>query len=414
MAAWGPTVIHRLKHVCKMNPSRVAIRHQVDQNATFADMTKRVDRLYQALSESDVPAGAPVGVYMKASYDWVCSMLAIMKFGAIYVPLDSHQGRPRLRAIIKECKAATILVDEETCITAKELYIGTKMKEINVSRIGGSATMPTPILARGPDQAAFYYTSGSTGVPKGIPLTHEGICNHMEAMADRLGVSPDDVVLQQTAFSFDFSLWQILVGLTNAAAVTVVPDNLRKDAIGTVDLMVKTNVTVTATTPSEYSSWLRYGASKLRNSAWTRILCGGEPMPHGLLKDLQMLGKPDLKLEHLYGELLSHMRQPGSSLHTANSIEQDQLKLHSSPPLAIWTIGKSMPSFPLAEHFRIIRSAFSIRMASLCQQVSLEKLQSAAWGLPLNISTCPRSLDRSSDPEARLYLSWAFQHRDFI
>jgi hybrid polyketide synthase/nonribosomal peptide synthetase ACE1 len=252
--------------------------------------------------DAGVVVGSAVGVHMQASAEWICSVLAIIKYGSIYVPLDLRQVKSRLTAIIKECQPAAILVDGQTLAPAEDLTLEGKIQRINLTNVVGSAKIPTPILARAGDQAAFYYTSGSTGAPKGIPLTNEGIFNHMEGMSDRLKVSPSDVMLQQTAFSFDFSLWQILIALTNAASIVIVPDHLRRDAVGIVDLIVKSNVTMTATTPSEYSSWLRYGASKLRNSAWARILCGGEPMPHGFLEDIWALGKADLKLEHLYGE----------------------------------------------------------------------------------------------------------------
>lgn len=295
-------MIHRLEDLCREHSSKPAIQHRIEDTLTFGDMSNRVDRIYEALSLAGVAMGSAVGVHMQASADWICSILAIIKYGSIYVPLDFRQGRSRLTAIIQECQPAAILVDGQTFTPAEDLTSDGRIQRINLTNVVGSAKIPTPILTRTSDQAAFYYTSGSTGTPKGIPLTNEGILNHMEGMSDRLKVSPSDVMLQQTAFSFDFSLWQILIALTNAASVVIVPDHLRRDAVGIVDLIVKSNVTMTATTPSEYGSWLRYGASKLRDSAWTRILCGGEPMPHGLLEDLWALGKADLKLEHLYGK----------------------------------------------------------------------------------------------------------------
>jgi hybrid polyketide synthase/nonribosomal peptide synthetase ACE1 len=301
-------VIHRLEDISREHSSRIAIRHRIEDTLTFGDMRDRVNRIYEALSEAAVAVGSAVGVHMSASADWICSLLAIIKYGSIYVPLDLRQGKTRLTAIVKKCQPAAIIVDGQTFGPAEELISIGKIKRINLSNIVGSAKIPTRIRTLASDQAAFYYTSGSTGIPKGIPLTNEGICVHMEGMSERLKVSPDDVMLQQTAFSFDFSLWQILIALTNGASIVIVPDHLRRDAVSIVDLMVKSNITMTATTPSEYSSWLRYGASKLRDSAWTRILCGGEPMPHGFLEDLWGLGKVDLRLEHLYGEFLDKPR----------------------------------------------------------------------------------------------------------
>ena len=306
-SSWGRTVVHRLEEVFREQASKLAIRHQADDTMTFGDMAKRVDRLYQALSDSDVRVGSPIGVHMRAAADWICSTLAIIKYGCIYVPLDSRQGEARLKAIISECQPTAVFVDENTVRTAMNLTPAANSKTINVSAVAGLANIRTPIRTKAGDQAAFYYTSGSTGTPKGIPLTNEGLCSHMEGMSNRLGLSSQDVMLQQTAFSFDFSLWQILIALTNAAAIVVVPDHLRRDAASIVDLMIKSNVTVTATTPSEYSSWLQYGASKLRGSAWHKIICGGELMPHGFLKDLWNLKKPDLTVEHVYGNCSTKM-----------------------------------------------------------------------------------------------------------
>ncbi|KUM58253.1 hypothetical protein ACN42_g8908 [Penicillium freii] len=333
---WPSTLSHRLEYMIRQYPSKIAIRHRGDQNMTFEQIAERVDRLYEALTNASVPLGASVGVRLPATGEWICAMLAIGKYGAIYVPLDIRYGPSRISSIIDDCHPAAIFVDESSVSEAGTLISGKNVNIIDVSRAIGPSQGTTPLRAEPHATAAILYTSGSTGKPKGIPLSHEGLCNNVENSTRIFEISSEDVVLQQTAFSFDFSLWQIFLALANGGTLVVVPDELRRDAVSIGKLIKSSNITVTGGTPSEYSSFIRYGSSEsLRVSRWTRAICGGEALQDGLLEDFRMLGKVDLCLHNIYG--------PTEVTVFATTCQVDYSKEQGIIP-----VGRPIPNYTLA------------------------------------------------------------------
>lgn len=302
---WPSTLLHRLEDMFRKHPSKIAIQHGGNQSMTFDQVERRINCLYDALSDAAVPFGAPVGVRLQASGDWICAMLAILQYGAVYVPLDTRYGLSRIASIIDDCQPAAIFLDESNISDAEELISGRhQVNTIIVSSLSGRSKGKVTIRAEPQSTAAILYTSGSTGEPKGIPLSHEGLRNNIESASRIFDISSNDVILQQTAFSFDFSLWQIFLALMNGGSLVVVPDQLRRDAVSIAELISNSHVTLTGGTPSEYSSWLRYGVSEsLRGSQWTRAICGGEAVQDSLLEDFRILGKTDLRVHNIYGKI---------------------------------------------------------------------------------------------------------------
>ena len=109
-------------------------------------------------------------------------------------------------------------------------------------------------------------------------------------------------MLQQSAYSFDFSLDQMLTGLANGGTVYVVPKSKRGDSVEVAKLISVENISYTKATPSEYASWIRYGSSYLAGALqWRHAFAGGESLTHSLIHDFQNLGKSDLRLFNSYG-----------------------------------------------------------------------------------------------------------------
>ncbi|KAF2795005.1 hypothetical protein K505DRAFT_302867 [Melanomma pulvis-pyrius CBS 109.77] len=297
---WGGTVVHRIHDIAKRYPKRTAVISSDGFSASYKEVVHdKVDAIVAELLASGVANGARVAVLQEPTADWISSILAIMRIGATYIPLDVGMPYSRLAMIVEDCWPHTLLVDESTSEHVQKLNPG-KMSVLCITSRQG---LRVPIAAAPDGASAILYTSGSTGTPKGIVLRHQGIRSWLEPWDRLYGVNGSgEVILQQSSQGFDMSLMQIFIALCFGGSVCLIPRRLRGDAPAISDIIARHGITHTFGTPSEYSSWLRYGNLKaLQTSSWKTALVGGEPLAASLLRDFARLGKADLKFHHMYG-----------------------------------------------------------------------------------------------------------------
>jgi hybrid polyketide synthase/nonribosomal peptide synthetase ACE1 len=292
---------HCVDIVARNNGSQVAVKDGLGYTLTYEQMMKRTNAIAGALLAANILQGLEprVAIFQEPTVDWVCSVLAIMRLGATYVPLDLRAPLPRLASIIKDCRPRAILSHGATIdqVPALEFDIAAS---INVSLLD-SSNIELSNSAKPDSPAVILYTSGSTGTPKGISLHHRALRNQMEGFTKRWGIT-SDTILQQSAFSFDISLWEMFAALTNAGTVFIVPKVSRGDPVALSKLIADEKITVTIGVTSEYITWLRYGDIKLlQSSSWRLMLCGGEPFSDRLIQELRALGKFDLRAINVYG-----------------------------------------------------------------------------------------------------------------
>lgn len=299
---WPSTVSHRIDEMIATSLPRSALKDGNGVTFTYEQMGSRVDAITNTLLTSGAKQGTVVGVFQEPSADWICSMLAVLRAGCVYLPLDLRNSIPRLVSIVKAAQPSSILTDHTT--TDKVSLIGvSNVTEILVSDLKTpQKAQQSPNRAERDAPAVILFTSGSTGEPKGIVMKNENLVSNAEANSQIYAETPNLVVLQQSAFSFDFSLDQTLAALTNGGCLYVVPARSRGDPIEISKIMFEEKVTYTSTTPSEYDMWLRYAASTLsRCEFWRHAFSGGEAMSRGLALEFSNLKLPQLRVFTGYG-----------------------------------------------------------------------------------------------------------------
>ena len=263
-------------------------------------MTSRIEAIAEALQKAGVSEGSRVLVFQDATVDWPCSMLAIMRIGAVYVPLDLRNPLPRLADIAASCQPAAILVDDDTVDKVPQVNV-VHAKVVNISSVGSRPSTRVPNSAHADSACAILYTSGSTGIPKGIIVKHSGLRNEIEGYTKQWGLK-DERVLQQSAFTFNHYSDQVYTGLVNGGSVYIVPWSKRGDPVEISKIIHEEGITYTKATPAEYSLWLDYGRSNLEKaSKWRFAFGGGEPLTSILIKNLAMLNLPHLRFFNSYG-----------------------------------------------------------------------------------------------------------------
>ncbi|WP_329110176.1 amino acid adenylation domain-containing protein [Micromonospora sp. NBC_01699] len=250
-------------------PDRVAVV-DADGSLTYAELAGRVHALARTLRDRDVGRGDLVGVLSGRRAALIVALLAVQTVGAAYVPLDPDFPVARLAHVATDAGLAAVLVDPEFGDRLPDDAPGARIP------LGdpGSVTPGEPVACRDTDLAYVLYTSGSTGEPKGVEVSHGNLVNFLTAMADRPGCAEDDVILAVTTAGFDIAGLELLLPLTRGATVHIAPAGVVRDGFALAELLDASGATIVQATPATWQMLLAAGwAGHL-----PRLLCGGEAM----------------------------------------------------------------------------------------------------------------------------------------
>ena len=345
---WPETLLHRIDEMIDAHRSEVAVKDSEGNSLTYDKLSMRVNSIAASLLTINVTPGSRVAVFQESTPDWICSMVAIMKVGAVYVPLDLSIPTMRLAMIVNDCQPKAILVDATTLVLLTTLR-AQHAETIDVSTLALASKTVITNCAVGQSPAAILYTSGSTGVPKGIILKHSSFGNEVEVSANIYGLK-NEVVLQQSAFSFDMSVLQIFLALSLGGTLCMVPRSSRGDPIAITSLMAGANVSYTCATPSEYTSWLEHGDTKaLRSSAWRVALSGGEQVTTALMQRFRAFGKSDLRLFNAYGPTETTCSSTKMELfYASNDVVQERIGAgFPSPNESVYIVDEGLQLVPV-------------------------------------------------------------------
>ncbi len=247
---------------------------------TYAELSESVDRIARQLADNHVEPGARVGVCGDRSMALIASVLAVMKAGASYVPLDPHYPARRLQFMVADAGLRTVIATDDTC--AGRLSAETIVRPAPADSRSPVAARPA-IDVRPGDCAYVMYTSGSTGAPKGVMVAHRNVTAFVDAMTELFALGPGDVVPALTSPSFDISGLEMLLPLVNGAAVAIVNRETASDGRRLRQFLTASGATLVQATPATWRLLLEAGWAGDRRQT---LLCGGEPLPPNLARDL--------------------------------------------------------------------------------------------------------------------------------
>ncbi len=287
-------------------PEAVAIVFH-DQALTYRELNQRADRLADKLHTAGVGADIPVGLCVKRSLEMVVSMLAVLKAGGCYVPLDPTYPQERLAFMLNDSQPRVLLTQEKLKAQLNlDFENGTVICVDDVLEISDQPISRSTLLANldrnegdgsiSDNLAYIIYTSGSTGKPKGVMLSHRNVVNFFTAMDHILGSDPG-TWLAVTSISFDISVLEILWTLTRGFKVVIQPEHHPAstpspgEQDGQTDSSIpaqilKHGVTHFQCTPS-LASTLLASASLPALQTLKSFLVGGEALPVSLAAQLR-------------------------------------------------------------------------------------------------------------------------------
>jgi amino acid adenylation domain-containing protein/thioester reductase-like protein len=303
---WEGTITDRISNIAAELPEDVALKDDHGQALTYSQMISRTNQIQHGISAC--PPGSYVATLLDPVVDAVCSILAVLQLGLVWIPLDTRNHQQRLRAIVEESRPRILLCHDATKNVAQEIAAG--LDDISIVSVDGLS----PDLVNGTggskdhgnvkskkEPAMIFYTSGSTGVPKGVVLTQEGLVNQIHGTIVHLGLDRE-TTLQHSPLGFDLMLDQIFLALCNGGTVVIASKSERGDPTELAKLIVRHGVTLTHFVPSEYIGLLNYGHGLLSNSSsWRFAMSGGEKLSKKLRSAFHKLASPGLNVVNVYG-----------------------------------------------------------------------------------------------------------------
>jgi amino acid adenylation domain-containing protein len=280
----------------KKGPNSVAIITN-GHSYTYQQLDEASDFVAGLLTAKGVNAGELVGISLHRHFGMVAGLLGILKAGAAYVPLDPNYPRERLTYMIENA-------DMRYIVTQKSISSDLFQSPGNVSVIlidpelndlkNGKQKKSCASIS--PQHIAYtIYTSGSTGKPKGVKIRHQSVVNFLQSMKKTPGIQNTDVVLAVTTLSFDISVLEILLPLSTGACSVIVDQDTARDGQKLSNLISDSKATIMQGTPS---TWRLLTASGWKGAPDLKSLCGGEPLPYDLIRELL----PNVKeLWNMYG-----------------------------------------------------------------------------------------------------------------
>ncbi|HEY9033965.1 MAG TPA: amino acid adenylation domain-containing protein [Pseudomonadales bacterium] len=272
-----------------------------DQAISYGRLNASANRLAQHLRQQGIGAGDYVGLYMERSIELVTALLAILKTGAAYIPLDPHSPAERVNFIINDAGIRHVLTRSELAGTITASCITPDTLQDSLATLDdGNLNIHIPVDA----PAYVIYTSGTTGKPKGCVVSHRNMARLFSVSEEPFGFSADDVWTQFHSPAFDFSVWEIWGALLYGGRLVIVPYWLSRSPDDFHRLLKEQQVTVLNQTPSAFSQLVSVDLERPAGdlASLRHVIFGGEALDYSALR-LWAERHPlaDTRLINMYG-----------------------------------------------------------------------------------------------------------------
>ena len=284
------TITQLFEEQVEKTPDNIAVVFE-NQKLTYRELNEKANSLACYLRENGIERNNIVGIMVKRSLEMIISILAVLKSGACYIPIDPEYPQDRIEYMLNNSNTKLLLTFKrlENKVTFdnklfveldNELYNSNKDNLIHINK---------------PDDLAYIiYTSGSTGKPKGVMLKHSNINNFIQGMCNVVDFNSRKTIVSVTTISFDIFVLESLLPLEKGLKIVIANENEQNDARLFNSLCLENNVNIIQTTPSRFQVLISNSNELNYLESITDVLVGGESFPKMLLEKLQQLTKANI------------------------------------------------------------------------------------------------------------------------
>ncbi|MBA6304369.1 non-ribosomal peptide synthetase [Colwellia sp. MB02u-14] len=289
------------------NPDAIALAME-GETSTYQALNQSANNLAHYLKAQGVGTDSCVGICLERSFDMVISYLAVLKAGGAYIPLDAQLPTSRLAYMLDNANAAILISASSISFSEIERQrIATQSIERKIVNVDDNSfkqqlsVQPTSNLGdvkqSSNNLAYVLYTSGTTGQPKGVMISHDAICNHMHWMQEIIPMDASSRLLQKTSCSFDASVWEFYAPLLQGGQLHLAKPDGHKDTQYLLKTIKQENISVLQVVPTLLRFLLEGGLEQC--SSLTHVGCGGEALSRQMVNDFYQ--RSNAQLINLYG-----------------------------------------------------------------------------------------------------------------
>lgn len=249
---------------------------------TYMELNSKANKLARHLHQNGASEGSFVGIFLDRNVDLLVGLLAILKAGCTYIPLDPIYPKDRLALILEDSQPVLLLTEKKLLdslpeTSARNIFIEEIENYHHESEENTNFTVTSNLAAY------LIYTSGSTGKPKGVLIEHRSLVNFLASMSKKPGINSSDVMLAVTTISFDIAGLELFLPILNGSRVVIATQETSMNPELLIKKIEDCQPTLFQATPVTFRM--------LNSSRWTgskklKILCGGEALPKELALDL--------------------------------------------------------------------------------------------------------------------------------
>ncbi|WP_394168146.1 amino acid adenylation domain-containing protein [Saccharospirillum alexandrii] len=284
-------------------PDKIAVRC-ADQSISYQALDQATNRLARHLSGCGVPAQSMVAFFMPKSLESMHCILGILKADCTYVPIDVNSPAQRLQSILKSLDSQVILVsDASEALLRERLPEDAGIEIINVNQLADASLSSEPVACTNLsiDLAYVLFTSGSTGVPKGVMIPHKAIVDYIDWCVETYELTDQDEIANHAPLYFDNSTFDLYTAFKTGATLHLVDDALNAVLPRLIRWLDEHAITTFFCVPSVLTLLLK--SRRLKPEAFRQvrhILCAGEALPPTVVRQW-MLMYPHIQFTNMYG-----------------------------------------------------------------------------------------------------------------
>jgi amino acid adenylation domain-containing protein len=275
------TIYNLITEQARKIPHQIAIKHN-DKQVSYADMDLQTNNLAVFFKANGITYGDVIAIAMDRSIEMSICMLALMKIGATYLPIDPDLPVDRIDFLLKDSASSQIIVSGKYSNAFG--YVIPKI-DFNEACLNASASIADYISQSNEKEALTYtiYTSGSTGNPKGVSIAHDALLNLLLYRKQALKIIPDDNIIGITSMSFDIAQEELYLPLISGARLTIVDKEVSRDGSALLDVIRIEKITFMQATPYIWQMMIESGWDERLP---IRAISGGESLTPDLGKNL--------------------------------------------------------------------------------------------------------------------------------